>query len=85
MEIEIYQINTERDKDDLCFMNTDFLKRKNITEIPARIYDKVFDGTVNCQTLRMCTASSISSIRLDTRAVLFRFPTLSESSVPNHP
>lgn len=51
MEIEIYQINTERDKDDLCFMNTDFLKRKNITEIPARIYDKVFDGTVNCQTL----------------------------------
>lgn len=51
MEIEIYQINTDRDKDDLCFMNTDFLKRKNITEIPAKIYDKVFAGTVNCQTL----------------------------------
>ena len=52
MEIRIYQVNMERDTNNVCFMAHDRLERfQGSSEIDSRIYDKVFEGDVDCKTL----------------------------------
>ena len=52
MDIRIYQVNTKRDPNNVCFMSHDRLERfQGSAEIDSKIYDKVFEGKVNCKTL----------------------------------
>mgnify|MGYP001070118420 FL=1 len=52
MKIKIYQVNMERDPNDVCFMGYDRLEKlQGTTDIDSTIYDKVFEGEVNCFTL----------------------------------
>lgn len=51
MKIQIFQINPKRDKEQLMFMNSDHLAIKNKSYIiDTSIYDKVFDGELECKT-----------------------------------
>lgn len=52
MKIRIYQINSERDKDRLRFMNSDFLFRK-VGEVKpvSSTYDLIYEGKVDCKGL----------------------------------
>ena len=52
MKIRIYQVNTERDSDNLAFMGSDFLmKKRGGMNLDSSIYDSVFEGTVECRSL----------------------------------
>lgn len=52
MKIKIYQVNMERDPNNVCFMSYDRLEKlQGTTDIDSTIYDKVFEGEVNCFTL----------------------------------
>lgn len=52
MNIRIYQVNMERDPNNVCFMGYDRLEKlQGTTDIDSTIYDKVFEGEVNCFTL----------------------------------
>lgn len=52
MNIRIYQINSERDTNHVVFMGYDNLfKLQGSREINSSLYDKVFEGEVNCSTL----------------------------------
>ena len=52
MKIKIYQVNMERDPNNVCFMGYDRLEKlQGMTDIDSTIYDKVFEGEVNCFTL----------------------------------
>lgn len=52
MNIRIYQVNMERDVNNVCFMSFDSLGRLQGTSvIDSSIYDKVFGGEVKCETL----------------------------------
>lgn len=52
MKIKIYQVNMERDPNGVCFMGYDRLEKlQGTTDIDSTIYDKVFEGEVNCFTL----------------------------------
>lgn len=52
MKINIYQINSDRDKNNVLFFAYDKLKKiQGTTKIDSKIYDKVFSGEVNCNTL----------------------------------
>lgn len=52
MKIKIYQVNMERDPNNVCFMSYDRLEKlQGTTDIDSTIYDKVFEGEVNCLTL----------------------------------
>ena len=52
MKIRIYQINLKRDTNNVAFMNWDFLEKvKGSQAVDSKIYDKVFDGEVDCKTL----------------------------------
>ena len=52
MDIRIYQVNTKRDPNNVCFMAHDSLERfQGSAEIDSKIYDKVFEGNVDCKTL----------------------------------
>lgn len=52
MKIKIYQVNMERDPNNVCFVGYDRLEKlQGTTDIDSTIYDKVFDGEVNCFTL----------------------------------
>lgn len=52
MKIKIYQVNMERDPNNVCFMSYDRLEKlQGMTDIDSTIYDKVFEGEVNCFTL----------------------------------
>ncbi len=52
MRITIYQINDERDKNKVMFIPYDFIaKYQKTQEIQSSIYDKVFDGEVDCDRL----------------------------------
>lgn len=51
MNIRIYQINSERDTNHVVFMGYDKLfKFQGSSEINSSLYDKVFEGEVNCST-----------------------------------
>lgn len=50
MHITLYQVNMDRDEDRLAFCSLDTVKRE-AGAIPAEIYDKVFDGDIDCANL----------------------------------
>lgn len=52
MDIRIYQVNHDRDKDNVGFMSYETLPRFQGTQEPnPEIYDKVFQGPVDCSSL----------------------------------
>ena len=52
MKINIYQINMGRDSNRVAFQSLDELQRfQGSSEIESEIYDKVFEGEVNCENL----------------------------------
>lgn len=52
MNITIFQINTERDTNRIAFMSHENLKRfQGSQDIDCKIYDKVFEGDVDCKSL----------------------------------
>lgn len=52
MKIEIYQVNTDRDEDGVCFCSMEELEdRQGTDRIHSAIYDKVYEGDVDCYTL----------------------------------
>lgn len=52
MKIKIYQVNMERDEKRVAFMAYESLaKFQGSPDVDSRIYDKVFEGEVNCFTL----------------------------------
>lgn len=52
MNIRIYQINMERDKDSVLYVPLETARRFRGEGIPkAETYDKVFDGEINCNSL----------------------------------
>jgi hypothetical protein len=52
MDIRIYQVNLDRDKDKVGFMSYDTLRRFQGAQEPnPEIYDKIFEGSVDCASL----------------------------------
>ena len=52
MNIRIYQINLGRDKDRVAFESLELLKAFHVSDqIDSTIYDRVFEGEVDCETL----------------------------------
>lgn len=52
MKIKIYQVNMDRDRDNLAFMSLDFMQKKQASQEPnAALYDLVFEGKVECKNL----------------------------------
>ena len=52
MKIAIYQINLDRDENKVAFLNYENLERfQGSAEPRSEIYDKVFEGEVDCGTL----------------------------------
>ena len=52
MNIAIYQINPDRDENNVAFLCYENLERfQGNTELRSEIYDKVFEGEVDCGTL----------------------------------
>lgn len=52
MRIKIYQVNLDRDTDGVAFMSMDFTaKHQTSPDINSSIYDKVFEGDVDCKSL----------------------------------
>lgn len=52
VKIKIYQVNMERDENRVAFMAYESLaKFQGNPDVDSRIYDKVFEGEVNCFTL----------------------------------
>ena len=53
MKIEIYQINHQRDVNNVCFVrHKSLLNFQGTQDIDSTIYDKVFDGEVECKSLK---------------------------------
>ena len=50
MKIRIFQIDMNRDKQNACFMNYEWLMKKGYKVDPS-IYDCVYEGEVNCKSL----------------------------------
>lgn len=60
MNVRIYQINMKRDANNVAFMNYESLpKFQGSSEIDSSLYDKVFEGEVNCFTLEKLYEISI--------------------------
>lgn len=52
MNIKIYQVNMDRDDDGVAFMSLDSIARfQHFDEVNSPIYDKVFEGDVDCESL----------------------------------
>ena len=52
MNIRIYQINTKRDPNRICFMDYEHLEQfQGSKEIDSKIYDKIYEADVDCKTL----------------------------------
>ena len=52
MNIRVYQVNMSRDPNHIAFMNYESLpKFQGSSEIDSSVYDKVFEGDVNCTNL----------------------------------
>ena len=51
-EFSIYQINTDRDNNRVCFLGLDTLERfQHSKEIDPVLYDRVYDGKLDCNSL----------------------------------
>ena len=47
-EFSIYQINTDRDNNRICFLGLDSLERfQHSKEVDPVLYDRTYDGTVS--------------------------------------
>lgn len=52
MNIAIYQIDPDRDENNVAFLNYENLERfQGSAALRSEIYDKVFEGEVECGTL----------------------------------
>ena len=52
MKIEIYQVNMDRDQDRVCYLPYKDLERfQGSEQVNSEIYDKVFEGEVDCKRL----------------------------------
>ena len=52
MKIKIYQINMDRDKNNVKFSRHDLLEKyQGTSAVDASLYDEVYSGEVDCQTL----------------------------------
>lgn len=52
MKINIFQIDSEKDKHGVMYQNLDAIEGfQGTKDIQSEIYDKVFDGDVDCNTL----------------------------------
>lgn len=51
-EFSIYQINTDRDNNRVCFLGLDTLERfQHSKEVDPVLYDRVYDGKMDCISL----------------------------------
>ena len=51
-EFSIYQINTDRDNNRICFLGLDSLERfQHSKEVDPALYDRTYDGKLDCSTL----------------------------------
>lgn len=51
-EFSIYQINTDRDNNRVCFLGLDTLERfQHSKEVDSVLYDRVYDGKLDCNSL----------------------------------
>lgn len=51
-EFSIYQINTDRDDNRVCFLGLDTLEQfQHSKEVDPAIYDRVYDGNLDCSSL----------------------------------
>ena len=51
-EFSIYQINTDRDDNRVCFLGLDTLERlQHSKAVDPALYDRVYDGKLNCNSL----------------------------------
>ena len=51
-EFSIYQINTDRDDNRVCFLGLDTLERfQHSKEVDPVLYDRVYDGKLDCNSL----------------------------------
>lgn len=63
MKIAIYQINPDRDENNVAFLNYENLERfQGPAALRSEIYDKVFEGEVECGTLEEVYHMSPASI-----------------------
>lgn len=52
MKVKIYQVNSDRDENGVAFMSYGRLSRlQGSSEIDSAVYDKVYDGEVDCENL----------------------------------
>lgn len=74
MKIAIYQINPDRDENNVAFLNYENPERfQGSAELRSEIYDKVFEARWNVAPWKKCTRCSTLTIRTDTEAGLFPF------------
>ena len=51
-EFSIYQINTDRDDNRVCFLGLDTLERfQHSKAVDPALYDRVYDGKLDCSSL----------------------------------
>ena len=51
-EFSIYQINTDRDDNRVCFLGLDTLERfQHFKAVDPALYDRVYDGKLDCNSL----------------------------------
>ena len=51
-EFSIYQINTDRDNNRVCFLGLDSLERfQHSKAVDPALYDRVYDGKLDCSCL----------------------------------
>lgn len=62
MKIKIFQINQQRDKNNIKFMDADYIREK-VGYLTADIYDVVFSGEVDCKSLEGVYATFNRGIR----------------------
>lgn len=76
MKIKILQINQQRDKEQIKFMNSEYIREK-VGYLTADIYDVVFSGKVTCKSLE----EVYTTFNRDTRPEGFAGHSLSVSDV----
>ena len=68
MKIAIYQINPDRDENNVTFLNYENLERfQGSAALRSEIYDKVFEGEVDCGTLEEVYQKPGKQLRIGNR------------------
>lgn len=77
MNIRIYQVNMSRDVNNVGFASYENLEKwQGTSAIDSTIYDKVFEGDVDCKSLEDVYVSSIEIIHQTIKHVHFPSPIL---------